>query len=112
MLYSILGKGCKQVSVIKNNDYDLIIGEWQDGRFGSLRGNRKGNNIFGTTIHYQKGIEFVNVAGKPYYASLLEVIMPFFQTGNAAIPIDETVEIIRFLEAANESRRTGETVKL
>ncbi|NGP45616.1 Gfo/Idh/MocA family oxidoreductase [Bacillaceae bacterium SIJ1] len=114
MLYRAFGTGCERVTVTKNADHDVLIGEWKDGRIGSLRGNRKGNNTFGAAIHSNEKTEFVNASSgdKPYYAALLEEIVQFLCTGISPVDINETVEITRFLEAANESRSTGKTVEL
>ncbi|MNY60808.1 hypothetical protein D3C86_1974080 [compost metagenome] len=49
---------------------------------------------------------------KPYYASLLEKIMIMFIAGTPDIDEEETLQIIRFMEAANESRWTGAPVYL
>lgn len=114
MLYRSMGKGCKEVTVTTNADHDLAVGVWEDGRVGTLRGNRKGNRRFGALIHREQGTEHVDVYadGKPYYASMLEEVIRMFQTGAAPIDLTETLEVIAFLEAANESRETGRTVKL
>lgn len=113
-LYRIMGKGCIQVTATTNEDYEFVVGVWKDGRVGTVRGNRKGNNNFGASIHFEKETEstIINRQERPIYASLLEQVMVFFTTGQPTIPIDETVEAIRFIEAANESRRTGKTVRL
>ncbi|MET3851994.1 Gfo/Idh/MocA family oxidoreductase [Paenibacillus sp. OAE614] len=114
MLYRSMGKGCKEVTVTTNTDHDLAVGVWEDGRVGTLRGNRKGNRRFGALIHREQGTEHVDVYAdsKPYYASMLEEVIRMFQTGAAPIDMTETLEVIAFLEAANESRETGRTVKL
>ncbi|MBS4200555.1 gfo/Idh/MocA family oxidoreductase [Bacillus sp. FJAT-49732] len=114
MLYRVLGPGCEKVTVMNNDDHDLIVGEWKDGRIGSIRGNRKGNSSFGALIHREDGTQYVDVNAdkKPYYASLLEEIIQFFKYGKSPINNLETLEITKFLEAANESRETGKTVKL
>lgn len=114
MLYRSMGKGCKEVTVTTNADHDLAVGVWEDGRVGTLRGNRKGNRRFGALIHREQGTEHVDVYadGKPYYASMMEEVIRMFQTGAAPIDLTETLEVIAFLEAANESRETGRTVKL
>jgi hypothetical protein len=36
--------------------------------------------------------------------------MRMFKTGKSSIDPEETIEIIRFIEAANESRETGKSV--
>ncbi|MDF2814290.1 MAG: oxidoreductase [Paenibacillus sp.] len=114
MLYAAFGTGCESVTVTTNDDHDIIVGRWSDGRVGTVRGNRKGNNKFGATIHREKTSQFVDIYSnpKPYYASLLEQIMPMFQGNAPAIDFTETLEVIRFIEAANESRENGLTVKL
>ncbi|MDR6882206.1 Gfo/Idh/MocA family oxidoreductase [Bacillus sp. 3255] len=114
MLYRILGQGCVQVTASTNEDYELVVGIWQDGRIGTIRGNRRGNKTFGAVIHRENITRFVDgsLSEKPVYAGLLEDAMRMFQTGTPGIDPQETVEIIRFLEAANESRTTGNTVLL
>lgn len=114
MLYSALGSSCLQVKSAVTEEHDVVIGEWADGRIGAIRGNRRGNNGFGALLHREKGTQYVDLASnaKPYYASLLEQIMAMIATGKPGIRPEETAEIIRFIEAANESRQTGETVRL
>lgn len=114
MLYRCMGPGCVEVKVTTAEDHDVAVGVWSDGRIGTLRGNRKGNKRFGALLHREEGTEFVDIyaASKPYYASMLEAVMHMFQTGAVPLDIRETVEVIAFLEAANESRRTGRTVPL
>ncbi|WP_282940820.1 Gfo/Idh/MocA family oxidoreductase [Paenibacillus sp. RC67] len=114
MLYAVMGKGCKEVRAFTNADHDEVVGVWEDGRIGTIRGNRKGNRTFGALVHREKASQFVDVyaAPKPYYASMLEAILKMFRTGAAPIDMKETLEVIRFIEAVNESRQTGAVVKL
>lgn len=114
MLFTILGGGCVQVTATSNDDHDLIVGVWGDGRVGTVRGNRKGNERFGALIHSGKGTEYVDVYAhpKPYYASLLEKVIDFFQAGESEVALRETLEIIRFIEAANSSREYGKPIYL
>lgn len=114
MLYAIMGPGCMHVTSQTNADYDLVTGVWQDGRIGTVRGNRKGNYRFGAVIHREKSVAFADVSAhpKPLYASLLEQVIGLFRTGEPPLALGETVEIIRFIEAANESGATGKTVVL
>ncbi|MEH7246803.1 Gfo/Idh/MocA family oxidoreductase [Neobacillus niacini] len=114
MLYTILGCGAKNVRTVSNQDYDLIISQWEDGRIGTARGNRKGNNNFGAIIHYENGNEYVVIdsSSKPYYASLLEQIILFFREGKQIVPVSETKEIIRFIEAANDSKVKGKQIRI
>jgi len=114
MLYATLGAGCVEVTAKREGAQDIALGRWADGRFGTVRGNRSGAHTFGGTIHRETKSTWFDVSAspKPYYASLLEKILPFFQTGKTPIPFEESVEVIRFLEAANESAETGKPVSL
>ena len=46
----------------------------------------------------------------PYYAQLLKEVVPFFQTGKSPLDIEESLNIIAFLEAASRSRAAGGTL--
>ena len=112
ILFTILGQGSKSVITVSNEKHDIVTGVWEDGRLGTIRGNRKGNVQFGALIHYEQGSEYVNisVSSKPYYASLLEQILEFFRDGVTKVPVSETKEIIRFIEAVNESSHSGKMI--
>ncbi|MFY4774783.1 Gfo/Idh/MocA family protein [Metabacillus sp. RGM 3146] len=106
MLYRILGAGCVRVSARCSADFETITGEWKDGRFGTMRGARKGHGFFGALLHYEDQPRLIEIqkTEKPYYVSLLEKMVVFSETGKADPVLNETAEVIRFLEAANESR--------
>lgn len=114
MLFTILGEGSDSVITETTKDHDQITAKWKDGRIGTVRGNRAGNSSFGALIHFEDGTEYVDVSldKKPFYASLLEHIIDFFEKKEAKVPLSETREVIRFIEAANESRESGEKVSL
>ncbi|WP_054973416.1 Gfo/Idh/MocA family protein [Paenibacillus sp. A3] len=114
MLYAAMGTGCIRVQAHTNDDDDLIVGTWADGRIGTIRGNRRGNRRFGVWVHRQKKTLYADVyaSDKPYYALLLESIVRWFAGGRPAIDLRETLEVVRFMEAANESRVTGQPVSL
>jgi len=108
MLYATLGTGCASVRVTSTADHEIATGVWRDGRIGIIRGNRSGNNAFGGVIHREKSLQYVDVAtGVRPDVGLTRAIMRFFQGGPTPVSLDETVELIRFLEAANESRANG-----
>jgi predicted dehydrogenase len=113
-LYAILGKGCVSVTAISHGTHEVITGIWADGRIGVVRGNPHPNGSQGALIHREKGTTFVNTAtgGMSCYAELVKNVLNMFESGKPSIPPQETIEIIRFIEAANESRETGKTVEL
>jgi len=109
MLYTTMGRGCRSVRCVSNESYDLATGVWADGRIGTVRGSRTGNYEMHGLVHFEKTTVPVNVQTqvKPFYASLAEAFLAFFQGGPTPIDPEETIELIRFIEAANESSANG-----
>lgn len=108
MLYAMMGKGCQTVQTFNTEKIDVIVGIWADGRIGTIKGNRTGANNFGCTVTTQKITKAGFASGEiPYYALMLNKIIPFFQTGESPIDIEESLEIIAFLDAASQSRANG-----
>src|SRR5699024_1571800 len=44
MLFASMGAGCIEVRSVANDDHDFVTGIWNNGRIGTVRGNRCGNN--------------------------------------------------------------------
>jgi len=109
MLFTTMGRGCRSVRCVSNADHDVATGSWADGRLGTVRGNRTGNYEMHGLVHFEKTTVPVNVQtqAKPFYASLAEAFLAFFQGGATPIDPEETIELIRFIEAANESSANG-----
>lgn len=114
MLYRVLGQGCVTVTAVTTETHDVITGEWADGRLGVIRGNRTGNWKFGGVLHRENDTVAFDASAhaKPFYASMMTHIIAMFQGEQPNIAFDETIEMMRFIEAANESRETGKPVKL
>ncbi|HET6384690.1 MAG TPA: gfo/Idh/MocA family oxidoreductase, partial [Armatimonadota bacterium] len=114
MLYATMGPGCERLTATRTEDHELVVGTWSDGRIGTVRGHRNASGSFGALIHRKKGLQFVDAYNhpRPAYAGLLERVLAMFRTGTSAIHPVETLEVIRFIEAANESRERGEMVEL
>ena len=114
MLFAAMGAGCKSVRCIGNEDTDIVIGAWEDGCMGILRGIRKGAANFGAVLFREKDIQAIHQhPDVPAYAGLLKEVVKFFQSGKSPVPLEETVEIMAFLEAANTSRaKDGQEVEL
>ena len=114
MLYAAMGRGCQSVTALSSPDQEFVTGLWGDGRIGTVRGYRGGKSSFGALLHEPQTSRFVDVMthSKPAYAGLLERVIAMFQTGTVPIEIEETLEIVRFIEAANQSRCSGQTVAL
>ena len=110
-LYTVMGTGCKKLSRVHTEGTDVVTGVWEDGRVGTFVGTRSGKGGYGGTAFGEEGIMELG----PYsgYKPLLLEIVKFFQSGVAPIPAVETLEILAFMEAADESKRlNGATVDL
>jgi predicted dehydrogenase len=106
-LYTIMGTGCEKVSRVTTADTDVVTGVWNDGRTGIVYGVRNSNGkpayrvtAFGTTGVRDSKDGFD-------YADLMKQILVFFKTRTAPVPLAETVEIMAYMEAADESKRAG-----
>ena len=93
------------MQLTENQDMDINIAEWQDGRVGIMHGTRFDTRDFGCVLHTSDGTRFsLALSDPPYYAVMLQKVMAFFRTGISPIPLSETLEIIAFLQAADASR--------
>jgi predicted dehydrogenase len=108
ILFTFMGAGCQQVRCVGYPDVDVVIGEWEDGRIGILKGTRFERGAFGCVVHTDRGTRCgVAQSRPPYYLQLLRNVLGFFESGVSPIDIGETLNIISFLEAADTSRERG-----
>jgi predicted dehydrogenase len=110
----VMGNGCREVKSTTTDNHDVVTAIYADGRVASLHGLRHAHGKFGATIHREKGFQTVDCAAgkRSWYASMLEGIMRSLPKGKADIDPTATLEVVRWIEAANESRGNGQSVKL
>ncbi|MDD3726365.1 MAG: gfo/Idh/MocA family oxidoreductase, partial [Candidatus Ratteibacteria bacterium] len=112
-LYTFMGPGCKKLFSKYTEGSHFVVGEWGDGRIGTVRGTRKGCHSYGVRVFGEKKIEQVMYSTEvPLYAQLLKEVIPFFQTGKSPVPLEETLEIMQFMQAALLSEKKGREVLL
>lgn len=102
-LFTIMGTGCVSVSRTQTKDAELVTGVWADGRVGTYRGIRAGKSDYGAIVFGTAGI--APSGGYGGYQPLLIEIARFFKTGKPPVSAEETLEIVAFMEAADESKR-------
>lgn len=108
IVYSYLGRGCREVRTESHGQFDLIVGRWNDGRLGIVAGNRVGARNFGLRLTTSKRhIVSVQNPDVPYLSALARTIAGFLSTGVSPIDPLESQEVIAFLEAASRSRASG-----
>lgn len=105
MLYTVMDTGCKQVTRVYTPGTDVAVGVWDDERVGTYIGTRTGKYEFGGTAFGETG----NLPLSPYngYRPMLLEIVKFFQSGKPPVKPEDTMEILAFMEAADESKKLG-----
>lgn len=102
--FKLLGQGCDRLSLMESEQCDLVAARWNDGRIATLRGQRAGHTGYGVTCFTRDGILHENLSLRSAYRNLCQEIVNSFETNTPPVGLDETREIIRFLDAAEQSR--------
>jgi predicted dehydrogenase len=104
-MYTVMGRGCTSVVRTHTPDTDVVTGVWSDGRVGTVRGVRNARDGYALLVFGAKGT--AEHRERSSYSALLREVLTFFRTGVPPVDPDETVEILAFMEAADESKRLG-----
>ncbi len=104
-LFTLMGTGCETVARVQAADADQVTGVWEGGRVGTYRGIRRNKASSGAVAFGTKGI----VASSKWatYEDLCRAIARFFRTGKPPVRPEETLEILAFMEAADQSKMKG-----
>lgn len=100
-LFTAMGVGCEEVTRTKTDGADVVVGRWKDGRIGVFRGIRSGTQGYGLTVF---GADFLeNDAKYEGYEPLVVEIAKFFAGGEPPVASQESIEIMAFIQAAQQS---------
>ena len=105
ILYTVMGTGCLSVSRFRTEDTEFCVGQWTDGRIGTVRGLRSSEHSYGGTVFAEKKIVCLPMGSD--YVAMLKAIALFFATGQPPVSPDETIEIYAFMSAADRSKAQG-----
>jgi hypothetical protein len=112
ILFTVMGTGCESVTCTATPDTHVVTGVWSDGRVATFRGIRSGKGGYGAFVFGSTGAGLVE-NGKGGYVPLLVEVAKFFRTGEPPVAAEETIELVAFMQAADESKaRGGASVKL
>lgn len=101
-LFTVMGTGCETVQRgTSTNGMIEVIGTWSGGRKGVFRQAK----AFHGLAKGEKGE--AAVGSFDGYPPLVTAVMRFFETGIPPVQPEETIEIIAFMEAADESKAQG-----
>jgi Oxidoreductase family, NAD-binding Rossmann fold len=113
MLFTLMGTGCESVTRLRTDGADVVVGKWEDGRTGTMRGGRTGRGVYGAVVFGENAVLSSVPPLRSDYRSLLVEVVKFFQTGTPPVLPEETLEIMAFMEAADLSKaRNGAPVAL
>ncbi len=104
-LFTVMGAECESVSRTQTESTEMVVGVWKEGRIGSFRGIRTGKRGYGAIVFREKANIYVE--GFDGYEALVGQIAQFFKTGIPPVSAEETLAILAFMEAADESKRQG-----
>lgn len=105
-LFAIMGPGCESVTRTHTKDTDVVTGVWKDGRVATFRGIRNASAPMGAVVFGTKAVLPAEMKGGGYEPLVVE-IAKFFRTGQPPVSAEETLEVLAFMEAADESKRRG-----
>lgn len=112
-LYALLGPNCRQVRCLAAESGPIAIGTWDDGRTGIVRALTDAHQGYGFAAWRGTRTDVAAVNLNGIYLGLLRKIKDFVQTATAPVDPEESIEVIAFMEAANDSMaRDGEPVAL
>ena len=113
VLYTYMGRGCDRVTRTHTAGADVVVGHWKDGRIGVVRGIRDGAPAYGQVVFGKTAVvtappaDAIPPGKRSGYHGLITEAVAFFRTGTSPVPIDETLEIMAFMEAADLSKARG-----
>jgi hypothetical protein len=100
-----MGTGCQEVTRTKTEGTDVVVGRWEEGRVGLFRGIRNGTQGYGLTVF---GSNFIESDAKyEGYEPLVVKIAEFFAGADEPVSNQESLEILSFIQAAQESSDRG-----
>ena len=107
LLYTLMGRGCEEVTRMATVDSDEITCRWKDGRIGSVRANRPHGAQGAVVFRPNNKMAQSDKTMVEGYGPLLKEIVTFFQTGKPPVAPEETLEIMAFMDAAQRSKEAG-----
>lgn len=113
-LFTVMGSGCLEVRRTSSETTSVVTGKWEGDRLGTLYAlhSLPMDSPFYKLIRFSpQGV--VEQKSQGDYTPLLREIVKFFQTKQAPVSLQQTLEIYAFMEAAEQSKQqNGKAVSL
>ncbi|MCX6986490.1 MAG: Gfo/Idh/MocA family oxidoreductase [Lentisphaerae bacterium] len=108
MLEKAMGKGSACVTVRTDGPGVVAIVDYPDKKRGVVE-LTKDAWIYGGTLRDSETAISYSVAAGSLYANIMKEIEKFFRTGKASFNLEDTVEVMAMLDAAERSFKSGKT---
>jgi predicted dehydrogenase len=108
LAHSILGGGIQSVQNIGEEDTDIVKIKYRDGRLLVLMVSRVAGFGFEVTLYGTKGRERIVVSdATAFYGNQMRLVVQMVREKKAPVPIDDALEVIRVLDAGQQSLAEG-----
>jgi len=107
LLYTLMGRGCDEVTRVSTPDADVIVGKWKDGRLGTVRALRPYGKFGAVVFRSDEKVNQSDPKSTDSYRPLLVEIVKFFETKQPPFPNEDTIEMFAFMDAAQRSKEAG-----
>src|SRR5579862_4619447 len=107
LLYTLMGRGCEEVSRTYTPDSDVIVGKWKGGRLGTVQTLRPYGHFGAVVFRSEEKVNQSDPKATDGYRPLVVEIVKFFETKQPPFPNEDTLEIFAFMDAAQRSREAG-----
>jgi predicted dehydrogenase len=108
LAHSIMGSGVATVQNIGDEEQDIVKVQYHDGQILMLLVSRAIGGGFEVMLYGKNGRRHIEVKDSAaYYANQLRLIIKMTQDKKAPVSIENTLEVIRILEAGKKSFAEG-----
>lgn len=107
-IVAVMGTGVKRVKAFSvGSKVTQMIMDYGDGRIASL--TQTPNPWAEFNFMVSDGEKGERLDSSDYYINTMKAILDFFETGVSPVPEEETMEVLRLIDAAKEARRMPDT---
>lgn len=111
MLERAMGTGASKVTAVKDTKGTVVTVEYGDGRRGVVE-LTEGDYRYGGVLFSKDRIAPYQVEMSNAYSGLLKQVVAFLTEGAQPVPVADSLEIMKLLDAAERSYQSGNAVTL
>lgn len=113
-MFTALGSDCRSLLSYRTDSTEHYLAEWNGGKTGSLRLYPHRSLDAGMVLHTLDGsfhIDFIH-ARYPVLWGLAQQLVDFFASGVSPVEEIETIELMAFIERANNCRKNESGIRV